>query len=123
MANVKVSGFTLSDDKVREWISRPNGGASTLLDNKGIAIKAKAIELASVGYPNVQTGRYRSSFVHEVKPTSGSNQYGSNLMLRVGNTANYAVHLEYGTRNFKVAPNGYRVLTNAMRQSETIFPR
>lgn len=117
MANVKVKGFTLSDDKVREWVSREDGGASRMLENKGIAIKAKAIELASVGFPKAPTGRYRSSFVHEVKSTRGSNQYGSNLMLRVGNTVNYAVYLEYGTRNFKVAPNGYRVLTNAMQQA------
>ena len=113
----KTSSLSFSDAKWKEWVSREDGGASRMLERKGVAIEGAAKELASVGFPNVQTGRYRSSFVHEVKRGSGSNAYGSNLVLHVGNTVNYAVHLEYGTRNFKVAPNGYRVLTNAMKQA------
>ena len=88
-----------------------------MLERKGIAIEGVAKELASVGFPFVQTGRYRSSFVHEVKRGRGTNASGSNLVLHVGNTVNYAGFLEFGTRNSKVAPNGYRVLTNAMKQA------
>jgi hypothetical protein len=100
----------LSHDKLRKFITRPGGGAEQWLNRKGIAIESIAKELASVGYPNVQTGRYRAGFTFEITND------GTEMILHVGTNVEYAIHLEYGTRSFRVAPNGYRVLTRALEQ-------